>query len=130
MTFKDDRAHELFGDYPPEVREKFKKWLANNPAIFKGFKVGALKMKARGWKHYSGYPILYHMRFKYDLKIGPRAKGDVFRINNNYLSMLIRLLIYCHPEFDGWFELREVRMKGIMSTEERHRRDEEDDDEE
>jgi hypothetical protein len=121
---KDDRARQLFGAYPLKVREKFKKWVADNPGIRERFRDEALKMKERGWKHYSGYPILYHMRFQHDLEIGPKAKGDVFRINNNYLSLLIRLLIYHHPEFDGWFELREVRMKGIMSTEERRRRDE------
>jgi hypothetical protein len=123
---KDDRARQLFDDYPLKEREKFKKWLADNPNIFERFKAEALKMKARGWEHYSGYPILYHMRFQHDLEVGPKAKGDVFRINNNYLSMLIRLLIYRCPEFDGWFELREVRMKGIMSAEERRRREEED----
>jgi hypothetical protein len=60
------------------------------------------------------------MRYEYDLV----TKGDPFKINNNYLSMLIRLMIYHHPEFEGWFELREIRMKGILSDEERKRRDE------
>ena len=67
-------------------------------------------MKNSGRTHYSGYPIFYHMRFEHDLV----TKGDPFKINNNYLSMLIRLLIYRCPEFDGWFELREIRMKGVM----------------
>lgn len=119
IDFKDDNARKLFGDYPTEVREKFKKWLTDNPVIYKRFKESAKLMKDSGRTHYSGYPIFYHMRFEHDLV----TKGDPFKINNNYLSMLIRLLIYRCPEFDGWFELREIRMKGVMSTEERRRRE-------
>jgi hypothetical protein len=113
----DSRAIELFGDYPPAMLAKFKEWHELNPHVYRQFKQSAFKIKATGRKHYSAYPIFYHMRFEFDLK----TTGDVFKINNNYLSMYIRLLIYNHPEFDGFFELREIRMLGIPSKEERER---------
>ena len=120
MDFRDERSRALFEGYPPKSLQRFKQWNVDNPEIFKRFKAAAVRMKKTGRKHYSGYPIFYHMRYEYDLV----TKGDPFKINNNYLSMLIRLLIYHLPEFDGWFELREIRMKGIPSAEERKRRDE------
>lgn len=122
MTFRDERAQRLFGDYPPKSLALFREWHAANPHVYAKFKVSAFRIKATKREHYSAYPIFYHMRFEFDLQ----TTGDVFKINNNYLSMYIRLLIYNHPEFDGFFELREIRMKGVPSKEERERREDDD----
>jgi hypothetical protein len=121
VTAVNPRAQALFGDYPPKELARFKEWHAANPHVYRQFKRNAYRIKATGREYYSAYPIFYHMRFEFDLQ----TTGDVFKINNNYLSMYIRLLIYNHPEFDGFFELREIRMQGILSMEERKRRDEE-----
>lgn len=79
-----------------------------------------MRMKATGREFYSGYTIFYHLRFQIDLE----TKGDPFKINNDFIPIFIRLLIYNHPEFDGFFELREINAKGFLSVEERRRRDE------
>ena len=119
MIFRDERAQQLFGDYPLKSLALFKEWHSANPQVYQKFRHSAFRIKATKREHYSAYPIFYHMRFEFDLQ----TTGDVFKINNNYLSMFIRLLIYNYPEFDGFFELREIRMKGIMSDEEKKRRE-------
>lgn len=77
-------------------------------------------MKATGKTFYSGYTLFYHMRFEVDLE----TKGDPFKINNDFIPIYVRLLIYRRPEFEDWFDLREIDSKNIMSAEERRRREE------
>jgi hypothetical protein len=82
MTFRDERAQRLFGDYPPKSLALFREWHAANPHVYAKFKISAFRIKATKREHYSAYPIFYHMRFEFDLQ----TTGDVFKINNNYLS--------------------------------------------
>ena len=118
-------VHPIFADYPREVLDKFKQWDKENPEVFPMFKKMAFQIKRTGRTAYSGYNIFYAIRWFRDIK----TTGDVFKVNNDYIPIYIRLLIYRHPEFDGFFELRGIRARGIPSVEERKRRGEGDDDE-
>ena len=119
MDFKDPRAKKWFGEYPQARLDDWKAWHAENPEVYRRFKKLAEEMKARR-KHYSGHTILDAMRFMIDLE----TTGDVFKINSDYRSMYIRLLIYHHPEYEGFFDLRKIKMKGRLSADEKRRRDE------
>lgn len=98
----DKRAAELFGDYSAEKLARFKEWHELNPHVFRRFKVIAFRIKATGRTAYSAYTVFYAMRFEFDLE----TRGDVFKINNNFLPLYVRLLVYHHPEFDGFLKLR------------------------
>ena len=74
-------------------------------------------MKVTGRKRYSARTIMEVLRWHYDLK----TAGNAFEINDNFTPIYVRLLIYHYPEFDGFFELREIRSVGRFSDEERRR---------
>jgi hypothetical protein len=119
-------SSSLFERYPATVLARFKEWHSANPQIYRQFKTLALKMKATGRKRYSARTIIEKMRWDYDIE----TTGDVFEINGDFVPIYVRLLIHHHPEFSNFFELRLVRSRGILSDEERKRRDEDDEDDE
>lgn len=116
------REH-LFVGYPAFVLARFKEWHQQNPHVYEEFKQLAYQMLATGRERYSARTIMEVMRWHYDLK----TAGGVFEINDNFTPIYVRLLIYNHPEFSDFFELRTVRSRGVFSDEERRRREEDDD---
>ena len=103
--------------YPPTVLARFKKWHHTNPHIYRQFERLAFKMKGTGRDRYSARTIFEKMRWDYDIK----TVGDVFEINGDFVPIYVRLLIHRRPEFDGFFELRVVRSRGVSSEEQRRR---------
>ena len=114
-------AADVFEAYPRAIRERFKLFHRANPHVYRDFRVKAFQMLRTGRKRYSARRIMESLRWDYDLK----TTGDVFEINNDFTPIYVRLLIYNHPEFEDFFELRVIRSRGAMSEEERRRRDEE-----
>ena len=106
-----------FGEYPKPVLERFKKFHSSNPQVYDSFKNMAQKMKAVGRKKYSARTIMEVIRWNYDLKV----IGDVFDINNDFIPIYVRVLIHNHPEYQGFFELRKVRSRDILSQEQKIR---------
>jgi SNF2 family DNA or RNA helicase len=82
--FRDERARQLFGDYPPKSLALFRDWHAANPHVYRKFRHSAFRIKATKREHYSAYPIFYHMRFEFDLQ----TTGDVFKINNAEMATM------------------------------------------
>ncbi len=107
----------LFDHYPLEVLERFKRYHRENPDVYIEFKQFAQQMRNAGRSRYSAEAIINAIRWHRDLK----TTGDVFKINNDFKSIYARLLIYYHPEFADFFQLRCIRSKGIKSLEQRKR---------
>jgi hypothetical protein len=110
-----------FDRYPSNILARFKAWHHRNPHIYEQFKALAYKMRATGRERYSARTIIEVMRWHYDL----RTKGDVFEVNDNFTPIYVRMLIHDHPEFTGFFELRTVRSRGVLSDEQQRREEEE-----
>ena len=108
---------EALGDYPLSDRLRFFRFHRNNPHVFRKFKELAFAMKATGRTDYSARTIIEKMRWDYDIN----TTGDVFKINDDFVPMYVRLLIHRYRQFDGFFELRVVRSRGRRSDEERDR---------
>ncbi len=103
----------LFNGYPKAVLERFKAFHADNPHVYAAFKDYAQRMRQTGRSKYSARTIIEVIRWNYDLS----TSGDVFEINGDFVPIYVRLLIYNHPEFEGFFELRRVRSRGVASEE-------------
>jgi len=114
---KITQRNELFNRYPENVLRRFRLFHAKNPGVYEKFKELAFTMKKRGRKKYSSEIIVNIIRWHVDLE----TKGEMFRINNDYTPLYSRLLIMDFPEFDGFFELRNGKSKGITSLEQRKR---------
>lgn len=110
-------AADLFGEYPRAVLERFKDFHRDNPHVYERFREHARQMRAAGWGRYSARTIFEVMRWNENL----RTRGDAFKVNDDHIPIYARLLIYHHPEFADFFELRKVRSRGRKSEEQRDR---------
>jgi hypothetical protein len=107
----------LFDDIDEGLKEKFKAYHEANPQVYKEFKSMSFAMRSIRDK-YSHSSIIEVLRWNIDIKEG----GEAFYINNAYKAMYARLLIYNHPEFEGFFELRKMKSSpGRLSDEESYR---------
>ena len=107
----------VFRGYPLSVRRRFERFHRDNPHVFRKFKELAFAMKATGRERYSARTIVEKMRWDYDIN----TTGGVFKINDDFVPIYVRLLIQRYPEFAGFFELRIVRSRGAISDDERAR---------
>lgn len=85
--------------------ERFAAWIGANPKVLEVFIEYSLREKAKGRTKIGGKRIVEVMRWDTRLP----TTGDGFKINNNWVSRLVRLAIATCPELDGLFELRELR---------------------
>ena len=110
---------EALAGYKTHSVERFFRFHRNNPHVFGRLKEIAREMRAAGWKRYGIRRIMEVMRWERERK----TRGEVFKINCNFIPMYARLLIARYPvEFTGFFELRRIRSLGRFSDEERFRR--------
>lgn len=63
----------------------------------------ALQVKAQGFKRYSADALLHRIRWHMHVERGRRD----FKCNDHYTAPLARWFLRRHPEYDGFFELRE-----------------------
>ena len=113
----DDEALAEY-DNRPALYARFFKFHRANPLVFHEIKKRAREIMATGRDSYAIRIIIESIRWDFDRK----TKGDVFKINSNYIPMYVRLLIGRYPKFDGFFELRAAIGRGLFSDEERFRR--------
>ncbi len=86
------------------IQSRFLAFHESNPDVFALFVILAEKMRAAGWRRYSAKTIIEQIRWHYDLASG--GKDGEWRLNNNFTSRYVRLLIETRPEFAGFFETR------------------------
>jgi hypothetical protein len=108
----------LFSEYPPSVLERFKSFHTANPWVFRKFCEEAFKLIELKKTSYGARCILESIRHDHHKTI----RGDeAFEINNDFIPIYARLFMYKFPEHLGFFKLREVKSKGIGSSEQHWR---------
>jgi hypothetical protein len=101
---------DLFASSPLSVAQAnadkfpddFLEWLPDNLHIFRTFSAEAIKIKNRGYSHYSSYTIVEFMRHHTAIT----EKNGEFKINNNHRPYLARLFDLFYPQHAGLFEYR------------------------
>jgi hypothetical protein len=95
-------AHLHAAKFTPE----FLDYIAANVHVFEAFEMEALKIAARGAKHYSARTIIEVLRHHSALQeTGP----GIYKLNDRHTPFLARLFALCHPDFAGLFEFREAK---------------------
>ena len=79
----------------------------DNPLIWQAFKKYTLEAIQAGKKHYSSKSIFERIRWETEIE----AKGDRFKINNNYSADYARKFEEDFPHFAGIFEKRVCKMR-------------------
>lgn len=111
MIRDDELVYRGFG---VRLRVQFERFHRMNPQVFQMFKMLARQMQATGRVRYSGKNIAEKMRWDYNIA----TRGDVFKFNNNFIAIYVRLLIHRYPkEFVGFFQLRRVGPRWGFSDE-------------
>lgn len=114
MKVADELKDESLKKYPAGVLRKFQEFHAANPAVYAEFARYSRQMREAGRDRYSAYGVVEVLRWHRNIA----TTGDVFKINNNFVPIYVRLFVLRHPEYATFFELRRVRSKGIGSDEE------------
>jgi len=104
-------------DYPESVMERWESWNDCNPHIYRTFEKKAFDLISVGHTKYSARRIVESMRWDMDM-IGA---GESFLINSDFVPIMARRLVERFPVFKDFFEFREVRSRGIKSSEQKKR---------
>lgn len=95
----------LFGTTSPALMKTFKDFHRFNPHVFEAFKAKAIAARNAGHAHYSAWIIVNVLRWESDLK----TTGTEFKISNDAIALLARLLIWHDPSFEGFFDLKQMK---------------------
>ena len=94
---------------PETLDERFARFHAGHPEVYRKLVALARRMKARGFETYSIKTLAEVVRWHSDAH-GTDAEG--FRINNSYTSRYARLIMDENPDLDGFFVTRELQGGG------------------
>ena len=76
---------------------RVKRWLDENPQVFKRFEEEALRVIMRGFRHYSARTILEVLRHESNLRADPGGWKPL-KINDHITPMVSRMFMKAHPE--------------------------------
>jgi hypothetical protein len=90
------------------IDQAFREFDEANPHVWDRFKQLALQLITSGKDRYSAKTIICVIRFEHDLKT---VSSDQFKINDIHHSRYARKFASEYPEYEGFFELRQLRSK-------------------
>ncbi len=98
------RQVNLFtGETPAD--KKFREFHEKNPQVFKQLVEMTRQLKNLGHKR-AGLQMMFEvLRWRTMLK----TTDTDFKLNNNYAGRYARMIMEKHPEFEGFFEIRQLR---------------------
>jgi len=85
--------------------EEFTDWLPNNLHVWDAFVGEAMKVRNKGFRHYSARTIIHVLRHHSVVQ----EQGSEWKINNNHSPYLARLFDLMFPAFAGMWEYRETK---------------------
>lgn len=112
------KDEEIFGNADKTLIERFREYHEQNPGIYWMFFEKALIVLNSGRARYSAWIIFNVIRWELNIN----TVGDDFKVNNDFIALYTRLLIFHHPIFKDFFELRGMKSHRVqMSSEQRKR---------
>lgn len=99
----------------PSIRDRFERFHAENPAVYRLFRQFAHDAKRAGRTRFSADAILHRIRWF----VSVETVGEEYKLNDHYSAMYARKLIEDEPEFAGFFELRKTRSERMLAAAQR-----------
>lgn len=87
------------------IEEQFNIFHEENPNVYKQLEQMSWQLYNAGQKKIGIGMLFEVLRWRSMLK----TTGDAYKLNNNYRSRYVRLLIDNNPEFNGFFECRSLK---------------------
>jgi hypothetical protein len=104
----DDRTLDLFTASGPTL---FGEWIQTRQgrAVYRYFKHFTFRLARVGKKRYSARQICG--RIRWHVEVDRNEPADEFKVNNNYTPDLARKFMEENPQFEGFFETRELKRR-------------------
>jgi hypothetical protein len=96
---------KVMTDNKEHFTSEFMKWLPENLHVWDAFVEEAMKIRRRGYKHYSARTIVHVLRHHSAIS----ETSSEWKINNNHSPYLARLFDLMFPGFAGMWEYRETK---------------------
>ncbi|MEV4557214.1 hypothetical protein AB0K51_09465 [Kitasatospora sp. NPDC049285] len=100
-----EEIHEPDGNPGATIQQQFEAFHQLNPWVLDALEELTADCLTRGFPHVGIGMLFEILRWRYGL----HTRGDAFRLNNNFRSRYVRLLIDRHPEWISVFEVRALR---------------------
>ncbi|MFI9157481.1 hypothetical protein [Kitasatospora aureofaciens] len=104
----EDIEQLVYPDHEPNasIQARFEAFHQLNPWVLRELERRTADCVDNGWKRISIGMLWELLRYRY----GQVTRGeDEFRLNNNWRSRYVRLLLERHPEWEPLFETRALR---------------------
>lgn len=119
VRWTDQQEREIFGEADPKLVKRFKDFHESNGFIFMKFHEYAEKMLNAGREYCSGWWIINVIRFEVLTSKDPKQE---FKINNDFVALLVRLLIWHRPDMKEMFIVKQMKpFNRKMSGEQKRR---------
>lgn len=93
-------------DPPVSIQERFEDFHRAHPEVYEYLVQLTLELWRAGRTHYGIKALWERVRFHFSLE---QDASEDFKLNNNYTSRYVRLMVHEYPEFEGMFETRELK---------------------
>ncbi|MFF7613507.1 hypothetical protein [Streptomyces lavendulae] len=87
------------------IQERFEAFHALNPWVMRHLENLVQDAIDRGFQRIGIGMLFELLRYRY----GEATRGDEFRLNNNFRSRYVRMLIGARPDWAPYFEIRALR---------------------
>ena len=99
-----DQTSNSAVEFNERCRDFCQVWLKENRALEDEFARLENLLKSRGRYSYGGQAIYEHIWFNKVIS----EKGGEFKLNNNWVALIMRFTMMKHPELRDLFKVREV----------------------
>jgi len=87
------------------IQERFEEFHRLNPWVLEALETLTADYLERGHRRVGMKMLAEVLRWQY----GRATKGDEFRLNNNYTSRYVRLIVGRHPDWEDVFSIRQLQ---------------------
>ncbi|WP_328404018.1 hypothetical protein OHS70_34305 [Streptomyces sp. NBC_00390] len=99
------RVRQPATGHAQSIQQRFEDFHALNPWVHRELERMTADCAQHGWNRVGIGMLFELLRYRY----GEATRGDEFRLNNNFRSRYVRLLVDEHPEWSPLFEVRALR---------------------
>ncbi|TQE30861.1 hypothetical protein Sipo8835_22990 [Streptomyces ipomoeae] len=101
----DEPVEQRDADPGMSIQQQFEAFHQLNPWVLAALERLTADCVSKGFSHVGIGMLFELLRWSY----GRATQGDHFKLNNNFRSRYVRLLIEQHPEWAAVFEVRALR---------------------
>jgi len=94
---------EILDEVKYRNRKQFIEWFPLNMHVIEAFERYAIELKRNGNREYYGIKAILE-RLRWDSMLEDSALD--YKLNNNHVACISRILMRLNPELDGMFQLR------------------------